>query len=930
MLMKPSSCSGCQLSCAPYGSQYGWVPADGDCTKGVLMVLEAAGADEAAEGRPVVGKAGHYLFQQLARVGIERDFFRIHNVLSCQPPGNKLAKMPFEQAVINHCAPNLDRTIEETRAIAKRQGQHFTILTLGRTAFKRIMGYDDRHPAMREDYLGYPHWSPDYQAWVIAADHPSYLMRGNNHLVPVLQFAATRAVEIATHGLTEEVHHYIEDPNPQTFAQWVADYRKHLASNPNETFLSYDIETPMKQGSNEEDVAREDDEDYTILRCSFAYIPGEAVSIPWTATYMGSVEEIFATDGQKIGWNSDQYDDPRIRAQVPINGVTLDGMLAWHVLNSTLPKGLGFVTPFYNQSTLMWKHLSSAQPAFYNAKDADMALRNFLGIRADLMKNNLWQVFDRHVIKLNKALGYMSSKGVLRDEQMRLDSEHKLQGLLDETDVQIKSVVPTAALKLKVYKKPPKDITGLIAVPATVDMKLCPNCAAEAKAAHFKSIGKKRLKLGEPENDCLGKKAVKRPVNSMLWAKPLDFKISKVGLEGYQRVMGHKPIITREGKVSFDDNALKLLLKKHPSDPLYPLVGEFRGIQKLLSTYIGVTQPTGRIRGGMPIGRDGRIHTTFSHNPSTLRLAAQNPNLQNLPRPSKDKAALENIIRNLIVAADGHTFLARDFSGIEAVLVGYEAKSPEYIRLAKRDVHTFYTMYSLYGQGDPRVKGDDLPLLSWDDDKLFAHLEHFKGLLKEERNNLYKHLTHAINFGQGAKGAQEKILKETNILQPLTTITKVMDIYKEIFPAIGKWQGEVRHQADRDGHLRNAFGYIHRFSRVFAWKKEHGQWIKEPGDDAQKVLAFKPQSTAAGIIKEAILRLYFDRFEEAGQYLRLQVHDEVFNEVPDDLVDTVDAVMQEEMERPIPELAMPASWNMGPCLAIGTEAKKGKRWGQMK
>ena len=72
-------------SCPLYGNGLGFVPASGKATSGCLVILEAAGKDEAAEGVPTVGKVGHQLWQQLKRVDIERDQFMIHNVLSCQP-----------------------------------------------------------------------------------------------------------------------------------------------------------------------------------------------------------------------------------------------------------------------------------------------------------------------------------------------------------------------------------------------------------------------------------------------------------------------------------------------------------------------------------------------------------------------------------------------------------------------------------------------------------------------------------------------------------------------------------------------------------------------------------------------------------------------------------------------------------------------------
>lgn len=926
MLPKPiEGCSGCPLYEEPYGSKTGWVPADGSGRNGVLVVLEAAGQSEAEVGRPTVGKAGHFLWSNLAGVGLERDDFRIHNVLSCQPgPDNKLAGMPYEKEAIAHCSPNLDRTIEETMALAELNGKQFTILTMGKIAFMRIMGLDARSSILKEDYLCYPFWSEQYRCWVIAADHPSHLMRGNHHLIPVMQFATQRAVEIAKNGLELEQHsEYLLDPPPELFREWVKDYKQILAYNPN-LVLSYDIETPYKQGKSEDEIVQEDEDHYTILRASFCYRPGHAVSVQWTADYMQMLEELFTSGGIGLGWNNSTYDDPRIKNQLPFNLVSVDGMLAWHILNSALPKSLGFVTPFYVQNIAMWKHLSKEEPARYNAIDADMTLRNYMGIWDGLKENKLVEVFDRHVIKLNAVLNYMSRKGLQRDEEMRKDCEGKLIVLLDETDKKVAEAVPFEARELQVYKKLPKNTTGMVQLTGTSSSKRCPACGTEGiTLSHVKSIGKKRLKAGEAENPCAG--AILEPLG-MVWAKSLEFRISHTSLQRYQKVKGHKPVVDRKHKViTFDKNALKILKKRYPADDLYPLIDKQRYLTKMSSTYIGVTQENGKIMGGTPLSRDGRCHPQYNHNPETLRLAC--PFFHQLPRPGKPDEP-HSWIRNLFVAALGHTYLARDFMGIEAVLVGYEARSAHYIRLAKIDVHSFYTAYALH-ELDGRVTAADLPDFNWSDEKLIPHLAAIKKEFKTDRNELYKHLTHAINFGQGVQGAQDKILEETNILQPLNKISRVMSIYKELFPEIPRWHQEVRLQADKDGFLRNAFGYVLRLHRVFAWKKEHGQWVRKLGEDAEAVLAFRPQSNAAGIIKEAMLRLYYDRFEEAGQYLRLQIHDELFSEVPDPLLEQVDEVMKEEMERPIVQLALPESYGMGPYLQVMTEAKLGKRWGEM-
>jgi uracil-DNA glycosylase family 4 len=889
-----------------------------------MVVAEALGKDEEQEGMALVGKSGYTLFQQLKRIDIEREDFTLFNVLACRPPDNKLVGMSYEADAIRHCAPNLDAAIASAKSIARESGKQFVIVTLGVTPFKRVLGLDYKKDSdlLKKDHYGYPFWSDQYGCWVLNAPHPAYLLRGNTHLWPIVHFVFQRALEIATNGLTLDEPDYLLDPNPTEFETWAMGYERSLVDD-SDNPLSYDIETPYKKKvGDEEEVGKDEDADHTILRIAFSYwFQGatHTVSIKWSAEYLSTIERLFDIARYVLGWNSDKYDSPRVNRHVKIKGIGLDGMVAWHILNSSLPKALGFVTPYYWQRTLMWKHLADSQPAFYNAKDADAALRNYIGIRKDLITNNLWHVYEKHWINLHKVLKYMSEQGVLRDNEMRAKAETDLALMLDTIEKQMEEAVPVDARKLKVYKKTPKDITGMIEVPGELTERMCLNCG--------------EIKPKKSHNCCIeGWVLGENKVPTTLWAKPLEFKVSKLGMSNYQKSLKHQAIIDRkENKVTYDADAITMLIKKYPEDPLYPRILEHRKVQKLLSTYVGITLPDGRLHGGMPVGKDGRIHTQYGRDASTLRFTSEDPNLQNLPRPnSKDKDDPTNIIRNLIVAGPGNIFYARDFSGIEAVLTGYFAADPRYIRLAKRDVHTYYTVYALYElEGGARIKSADLPSLDWPDERLFPHLEALKGEFKVERNNLYKHLVHAANFMQGAKGAQAKIFSETGIEYPVKTVQKVMDVYYSLFPKIKQWHRAVLDEAEKDGYLRNPFDYIHRFSRVFDYKKEYGEWVKKPGADANKAIAFKPQSTAVGIITEAILRLYYQRFDEAGQYMRLQVHDELFFETPEENLATLDQVVREEMERPVPQLRMPTSWNMGSCLGILTEEKKGYRWGLM-
>ena len=913
MTDKPSGCSTC---IGLTWSKQEFIPPSGSGENGVLILGEAGGEHEAQESMGFVGKAGMYLFQNLQRVGIDREGFRIDNVVHCRPPKNFLAGSTYELEVINQCDGYLRSTIEDMKAKCRENGKTFVILTLGKVAFKTVMDLTDKHPILHKDYIAYPFWSTKFSCWCIPAYHPSYLMRGNTHLVPILQFAATRALEIANGGFKFAEPRYELDPNATQFQSWIRAYKAALSLDP-ALILSYDIETPMKQGNDEEKVSKEEDDDYTILRCSFSYKVGEGCSVVWDAEHKAGLEELFACEGPKCGWNNFGYDRPRILAQMPINGVDYDGMLMWHVLNSSLPKGLGFVAPFYAQHQGVWKWTSDKEPALYNSIDSDVTLQCVLGIMKGLKDNNLWDVFDRHVTEVHKVFNYMSAQGVLVDQDLRLKAEGMLATTLEGIEARMETSVPKEARKFKLYKKKPKVVKDdMFTVIKEFPVKYCSLCAVMKPTKTHSKV-------------CPGFTIVELLEPMEIWAEPLKFKVSKLGLTNYQSALKHQAVISRkEGKTTFDEKAIIQLIKKHPKDPLYPLILEHRGTQKLLSNYIGVTQPNGRVKGGIPVGKDGRVRCTFTSNPSTLRSACQQPNLQNQVRP-KGPDDPATIVRNLFIASPGTILGARDFSGIEAKLVGYFAGDPDYMRLCSIDVHSYYTAYAINAL-DGRIKTYDLPQLSWDDARLSDYLANIKREFKRDRNNLYKHLVHAANFGQKERGAQEKILLETGIAYPVATIKRVMDVYYDLFPKIKKWQWNSLLQVEKEGFLRNPFGYVHRFNRPFDYEKIGNQWQKSQGIDANKIYAFLPQSTAAGVIKEAMLRLYQDRFEEAGQYLRLLIHDELFWEVPIDLFEEVDRIVAQEMERPITQMPLPASYGLGPYLTIGTEGKKGYSWGSMK
>jgi hypothetical protein len=293
--------------------------------------------------------------------------------------------------------------------------------------------------------------------------------------------------------------------------------------------------------------------------------------------------------------------------------------------------------------------------------------------------------------------------------------------------------------------------------------------------------------------------------------------------------------------------------------------------------------------------------------------------MQNLPRATGRPDDLQNLVRNLVVAGPGKVLLEYDFSAIEAVLVGYFARLHYYIRLAKLGVHSYLASHILKRPAD----------LKWSDADLKAYFKEIKGSKNPDVMRVYngaKRTVHLSGYGGTPRKMNEA---EPEVFPTVKYATEVQNIYFDLFPEIKKWHWSMWFEAEDNGYLRNPFGYVHRFNRVFKYEKIGGKWNKKPdtSGDANAVLAFMPQSTAAGIIKEAMLRLATN--PQVLSCLRLQVHDSLVLEVDEGQADEVGSIVQAEMERPVPELRLPQSYGLGECLAIGVDGKKGRMWGRM-
>jgi DNA polymerase len=128
----------------------------------LMLIGEAPGADEDAQGEPFVGRAGQLLNKILEAIHFRREDVYISNILKCRPPGNR-KPLPEEA---DACLPYLRKQIELVRPKL--------ILCLGLTAAENLLGTRESLTQLRGRVLSYE-GTP-----LMVTYHPAALLRNPN------------------------------------------------------------------------------------------------------------------------------------------------------------------------------------------------------------------------------------------------------------------------------------------------------------------------------------------------------------------------------------------------------------------------------------------------------------------------------------------------------------------------------------------------------------------------------------------------------------------------------------------------------------------------------------------------------------------------------------------------------------------------------
>ena len=134
--------SGCTL-CPLAQSRTNVVFGAGDANADLMFIGEAPGAEEDRQALPFVGRAGAFLNELLAGIGLRREDVFVANVLKCRPPGNR-DPQPVE---IETCRPYLLSQVEliEPKVIATLGNFATKLITADQTGITRVRGTPQVH-----------------------------------------------------------------------------------------------------------------------------------------------------------------------------------------------------------------------------------------------------------------------------------------------------------------------------------------------------------------------------------------------------------------------------------------------------------------------------------------------------------------------------------------------------------------------------------------------------------------------------------------------------------------------------------------------------------------------------------------------------------------------------------------------------------------
>lgn len=308
---------------------------------------------------------------------------------------------------------------------------------------------------------------------------------------------------------------------------------------------------------------------------------------------------------------------------------------------------------------------------------------------------------------------------------------------------------------------------------------------------------------------------------------------------------------TKTKQYSTSEDVLIRLVDRHP---IVQKILDFRGLKKLLSTYVEA----------LPLlvnKKTGKIHTSYNQAiAATGRLSSVNPNLQNIP--IRDDSGRE--IRKAFIPSDGeHTFLSADYSQIELRVMAALSGDEEMQRAFRenKDIHSI-TAAKIYQVPEEKVDSD--------------------------MRRKAKTANFGIIYGISAFGLSQRL----NI--PRTEAKELIDGYFENFP-------KIREFMDKQIKLAQDMGYVETIKGRRRYLSDINSANAVVRGMAERNAINAPiQGSAADIIKIAMINIHREMQKQNLQSkMILQVHDELNFDVVKPELEAMKKLVKEGMENAV-------------------------------
>ena len=309
-----------------------------------------------------------------------------------------------------------------------------------------------------------------------------------------------------------------------------------------------------------------------------------------------------------------------------------------------------------------------------------------------------------------------------------------------------------------------------------------------------------------------------------------------------------KPKKTKTGQYSTAEDVLSSLAKNHS---IIADILNWRSIQKLLSTYV-IALPD-EIN-----PKTGRVHTVYNQAvAATGRLSSNAPNLQNIPIRTERG---QQVRKAFIPRDENHVLLAADYSQIELRIIAALSKDPSMVAAFQNneDIHAT-TAAKVFG----------VPL---------------EEVTRTQRSNA-KTVNFGIIYGVSAFGLSQ----QTDLSR--SESKELIDTYYESYPKLKAYMNSQIDFARDNGYVATVLGRRRYLKDILS------QNTIVRGAAERNAVNAPIQGSAADIIKIAMINIH--KRLETGDWkakMLLQVHDELVFDVPRTEVESLSAMVKEEME----------------------------------